>query len=73
MSIPAALLSLLEKAIEKIALPTAQAALIEVVENVSNHPDPIGAAQLAAMVTGSRAGSLAIINATLRLRRKARK
>lgn len=57
----------------KLLSPIAQAYLAEAVKNTAAHPDPEGAAQLAAMVTASRASAIATANAVLKLKRKARK
>ena len=73
MSIPDVFLKILEVAVEKIALPAAQAALVETAENIADHPDPVRAAQLAALVTSSRAGTLEIANAAFWLRKKSKK
>ena len=50
--------------------PVAEAFLEQTAKNIAEHQDPEAAAELAALVTSSRLGSIAIINAVLKFRRK---
>lgn len=53
--------------------PMVQEALLKTMQNVQNHDDPLSAAETAVICTASRAGSIEIIKAALRLKRKAKR